>query len=243
MTDIQISSLTPCVRIFASELNRPVKIISKSHQIEAITAYNTKFSIIYFCGVLTEIFREQYGPHKGQIIIRVADPTGAININTTPKTSTGLLEFSPPSFISFTAKISGVESDGIPILYGDNFKLSNRNERDNWIINTGTLLAERLERKDENIDDINHDLCRDLIKEALIALNQVKDIPVSPEEIMSTILSLIKDLSGPRGCLAQDVIEEAKRQGIKDNICMDIIRKLIEEDEIYQPSSGFVKIL
>ena len=82
------------------------------------------------------------------------------------------------------------------------------------------------------------------------ALEQVK--PIEPEQNeeaapidhASTVLSLIQEHSGPRGVEIATMATIAQRQhGISEATLLETIKKLINEDEIYQPSSGSVKVL
>ncbi|MDR2855144.1 MAG: hypothetical protein LBV40_03175 [Methanomicrobiales archaeon] len=82
------------------------------------------------------------------------------------------------------------------------------------------------------------------------ALEQVKPIvPQDDEESTpidhtSTILSLVQEHSGPRGVEITTLLTIAQRRhGISEAVLLETIKTLISEDEIYQPSSGSVKVL
>ena len=82
------------------------------------------------------------------------------------------------------------------------------------------------------------------------ALEQVKSIVLeqneeaAPVDHSSTILSLIQEHSGPRGVEIATLVTIAQRQhGVSEAVLLETIKTLISEDEIYQPSSGSVKVL
>ena len=82
------------------------------------------------------------------------------------------------------------------------------------------------------------------------ALEQVKpiiqDVPEDNPMVdhSSTVLSLIQEHSGPRGVEIITLAAVAQKQHqISEATLLETIKTLINEDEIYQPSSGSVKIL
>jgi hypothetical protein len=81
------------------------------------------------------------------------------------------------------------------------------------------------------------------------ALEQVKPIKEVAEvnsvvDHSSTVLSLIQEHSGPRGVEIETLATIAQKQyQISEAMLLETIKTLISEDEIYQPSSGSVKIL
>jgi RPA family protein len=81
------------------------------------------------------------------------------------------------------------------------------------------------------------------------ALEQVKPIKGTTEDSpavdhSSTVLSLIQEHSGPRGVEIATIAAIAQKQyQISEAMLLETIKALISEDEIYQPSSGSVKVL
>jgi len=81
------------------------------------------------------------------------------------------------------------------------------------------------------------------------ALEQVKPIKETTEanpvvDHSSTVLSLIQEHSGPRGIEIETLATIAQKQyQLSETILLETIKTLISEDEIYQPSSGSVKVL
>jgi len=82
------------------------------------------------------------------------------------------------------------------------------------------------------------------------ALEQVKPIiQEAPEDNpvvdhSSTILSLIQEHSGPRGVEVATLAAIAQKEhAISEAMLLETIKTLISDDEIYQPSSGSVKVL
>ena len=94
---------------------------------------------------------------------------------------------------------------------------------------------------------------RVLAQMAASALEQVKPEPEdinedgnteqTQEHLADAVLTLIKEQSGSRGVEVALLIQLAKKQGITESALVETLRVLIGEDEIYQPSSGFVKML
>ena len=74
-----------------------------------------------------------------------------------------------------------------------------------------------------------------------IASESCEDVPEIDHS--STILSLIQEHSGPRGVEIATLTTIAKQYGISESTLLETIKSLISEDEIYQPSSGSVKVL
>jgi RPA family protein len=95
---------------------------------------------------------------------------------------------------------------------------------------------------------------RVLAQMAANALEQVKPVELegstedehteqTAENLTETVLTLIKEQSSSRGVEVASLIQLAKNQGITESSLIETIKILINEDEIYQPASGFVKML
>ncbi len=146
---------------------------------------------------------------------------------------------------------------------------SDRASRDRWILRTANLTLQRLESLNSAL---NGTVCADDIRRAVSryrtsprqiqvlvgmvekAVSQVQTISQglvdeSEEQEMKDnrqtdlVMDLIRSHSGPRGISIQELTGIAAKSGISEPVLMDIIRSLISDDELYQPSSGFVKML
>ena len=67
--------------------------------------------------------------------------------------------------------------------------------------------------------------------------------PAPQDGIPDLVMNLIRQHSGPRGVSILELTGFAEKSGISEPLLIETIRGLITDDEIYQPSSGFVKIL
>jgi len=203
--------------------------------------------------------------------IRVADPTGGF-IFTIGWRDQEIQEvirgLNPPVFISVLAKIyvKGAKSDLPFSLTPFSLMPIDKKIRDQWIIETAHLMIDRLailrdyrsgktEIQDSMALAVVHyhitshefqELCN-LINQALSCVINADTLPdtsenpkSNPEEI---ILTLIRDNSGPRGISLPDLVILAREKNIPEDSVITMIRTLIANDDIYQPSVGFVKLL
>ncbi|PWR74394.1 hypothetical protein [Methanospirillum lacunae] len=266
-----ISTLNSYSRVFALEIQQTDLVIrgKENRSVELVTPSGAHIAKIYCCGALTEINKSG----KNGWIIRVADPTGVFVLSIkarTPDLITTLDSLSPPTFVSVTATI---ETDSTPGEGGFRLVLetihqSDRQARDQWILRTSRITLDRLKRvADLLAGGSPSDEERKFITRYGTSLRQLKvlsgiveratsQVKIQEEEIeeadpnpstekntCETVLQLIKQHSGPRGISIQELTGFAQKEKISESLLLDTIRALITEDELYQPSSGFIKIL
>lgn len=264
-------TLNPYSRVFALEIQQTDLVLrgKENRSVELLTPSGAHITKIYCSGALTEINK---GGKTGWII-RVADPTGVFVISVkarTPDLIETLDSLSPPTFVSVTATI---ETDPTPGEGGFKLVLetihqSDRQARDQWILRTSQITLDRLKRVanllagEKPSDEEKKFMSRYGTSQRQLkvlagiverATSQVK-IPDDVKEISDTdsspenntgdiVLQLIKQHSGPRGVSIQELTGFAEKEKIPETLLLDTIRSLITDDELYQPSSGFVKIL
>ena len=78
---------------------------------------------------------------------------------------------------------------------------------------------------------------------ALSAAQPVTSVPVEGQDIRTALLDLIGKYSGPKGIPVTDLVARAGSAGIDEPSAMRILKDLIGEDEVYQPSVGMVRLL
>jgi len=266
-----VPKIQTCSRVFALEIQQTDLVVRKKEDrsVELITPSGAHISRLYCCGALTEINRTG----KPGWFIRVADPTGVFVFvirSRTPDLISALDSFTPPTFVSVTAT---VETDSTPGESGfrlilDTIHQSDRQARDQWILRTSLLTLKRLKRladilagetpgeEERRLMTRYGTSTRQLKVLAGVverATGQVKAAPDQTEEIAresteeqnasEKVLELIRQHSGPRGISVQELTGFAQKEKISEVLLLDTIRALIAEDELYQPSSGFIKIL
>ncbi|HWQ65954.1 MAG TPA: hypothetical protein VN372_03680 [Methanospirillum sp.] len=266
--DSPSSPLIPYCRVFALELQQ-TDIVGKSKdtkQTEIITPSGARMSHLYCCGVVTEINRGE----RGSGLIRLADPTGVLLVSfrsRSPAYMNIIETLTPPEFVSITARVEPEPSPGESRfrLALESIHISDRESRDRWILRTADQTLSRLERLSLLLDGTvgteeerravsryktskrQLQVLAGVVEKALL---QVRDQSVSEEQSPDSIenpaeliLELMREHSGPKGISVQDLSGFSKAAGLAEPLFMDTLRALIAEDEIYQPSSGYVKIL
>jgi RPA family protein len=266
-----IPAISTYSRVFALEIQQTDLVIrgKENRSVELITPSGAHIERIYCCGALTEINRTG----KTGWIIRVADPTGVFVLAIkarSPDLITILDSLSPPTFVSVTATVETDATNGEAgfRLVLETIHQSDRQSRDQWIIRTSHITLNRLKRIADLLAGLKPSeeeqkfmtrygtSFRQLkVLSGVIerATSQVKvqvektveaDIESSTDNNASeTVLQLIKQHSGPRGVSVQELTSFAQKENISETLLIDTIRVLIAEDELYQPSSGFIKIL
>lgn len=211
---------------------------------------------LWIVGTLTS-----YEPQNKDGIIRIADPTGVLSLQLKKVTHEMIADPSdliPPLFLSITAygeKISGQRNEIRWIV--ETLRIASREERDSWILITGELLITRLqeintailaEKGTESLhsgikqNKINTVHLKNLAVHARKACDVIKE-SAPPENPTELILSIIREYSGPKGLNMDDIFRYTRKSSLSDDLVKDTIRNLIAEDEVYQPSPGYVKLL
>ena len=152
----------------------------------------------------------------------------------------------------------------------DGITRSDRLIRDQWIIRTACQTTTRLVRISKVLEggsaepdeiqavalySLTSQKLQDIAGMVEKALSQVQTLdtepvgeerceePVLTPDVAGIIMDLIRTHSGPRGVSVEELTTIAKKAGIDGPLLVESLRSLIAEDELYQPSSGFVKTL
>lgn len=194
--------------------------------------------------------------------IRIADPTGVLTIflkNHLNGMNVDPSDLIPPLFLSITAfveKTSEPEDNPVKWIL-ETSQIVTRQERDKWLVAASDELIQRLEvmndiflsgKKDDSLrslkthDNFSQGHLKVLAEQVKKALAIIKE-PGPAVEPSVLILSIIKEYSGPKGVNIDDIYRYTRRAGVTDDIVKDTIRTLVSEDEVYQPSPGYIKIL
>ncbi len=256
-----VADLLPSLHLFAIELfhSNPAGQSSPEDALPVTLTGGTVRRLV-FSGALTDLSLDRRGVGS----IRVADPTGVLTIRVDSSRFPGLIpdNLAPPVFVSLTAVPDAVPSPTgqFPLLL-EMLQVSDRAGRDHWILRAAADTLDRLETLRDRLassdpartpDDADraitkYQLTMDALREMAgwieSAIGHVQIIPSSPEEVRERILSLITSCSGPRGVSLEELAGTAAGLGITEPVFTETIRGLVADDEIYQPSSGFVKIL
>ncbi|MFH0967489.1 MAG: hypothetical protein V1862_07390 [Methanobacteriota archaeon] len=241
-------------------------------QAEIITPSGARISRVFSCGALTEINKNGKGggfvrvaDPTGVLIIflksRMPDILATLDSLTTP------------AFVSVTANIetdTGSGDSGFRLVL-ETIQPSDRASRDRWILRTALITLERLRNLASHLsggqgsEDDRKVVSRygtsirqlrvlaGMVEKALTQVQDTtKDRVTSDSETdgesqtnyaTDLVIKLIRQHSGPRGVSVQELTSFAQKAGIAEPLLIDTIRALVGEDEIYQPSTGFVKIL
>ena len=110
----------------------------------------------------------------------------------------------------------------------------------NTLLVTGTGSEILLQAQNHYHIQQNH--LKILAEQASKALKVIKEPgpPIDPSEL---IISIIREYAGPRGIHVDDIFKYTRRAALPDDIVKETMRNLVAEDEIYQPSPGYVKLL
>lgn len=211
---------------------------------------------IWMTGALTSYESQRQGN-----VIRIADPTGVLTLSIKPQVLENLdpADLVPPLFLAITAiveKTSGQDGKNFRWV-AQTCKVATRQDRDNWIIAASDSLLARLQdmnlllatgKGDETLLQaqshyhIQQNHLKILAEQANKALKVIKE-PGPPIEPSELIISIIKEYAGPRGLHMDDIYKYTRRAALADDVVRDTIRNLVAEDEVYQPSPGYVKLL
>jgi len=258
-------------RVFALEFQQTDMLIRSHNGREAdlITPTGARVSRFYFCGALTEIHRSGKG---GYVRVADPTGVMVLNFRTYDSTIPEMLDsLATPSFVSLTGTVETDPRPDVAgfRLMLESISVSDRASRDRWILRTANITLGRLESL---YSALNGEQCTDEIRRAIAryrtsprqiqvlvgmvekAVHQVQTISqdqaaeseeqeVDDTRIAEMVMDMIRSHSGPRGISVQELTGIAAKSGIGEPAMMDIIRTLISDDELYQPSSGFVKIL
>lgn len=253
-----IDALPVYLPVFACELNMSDNTTTGiDNNLSIITPTCLKISRIWFIGTLTS-----YTPSKKGGIIRISDPTGVLTLHAShsaPDMNITASDLIPPLFLSITAiGEKSSEQDEKPYKWVvQTSKIATREERDKWILTAADSLLLRLKEMNTSIltgkgsdlfmatgfhYNIQQSHLKLLAEQAKQALNVIKE-PGPQIEPSKLILSIIREYSGPKGLNMDDIYRYTRRSSLTDELVRDTIRSLIAEDEVYQPSPGYIKLL
>lgn len=268
-----IPTLNSYSRVFALEIQQTDLVLrgKENRLVELITPSGAYIAKLYCCGALTEINKS--GKNGWIIRVADPTGVFILSVKArTPDLIASLDSLSSPTFVSVTATIETdtTPGEGGFMLVLETIHQSDRQARDQWILRTSLITLNRLKRiadllaGEKPSDDerkfmtrygTSHRQLKVLSGIVERATSQVKaqdelkeesdtDTESSTENNTGEIvLQLIKQHSGPRGLSIQELTGFASKEKIPEQLLLDTIRALIAEDELYQPSSGFVKIL
>lgn len=262
----------PYTRIFAIEIQQSDQILrgKDSHPAELITPSGARVSWFYSCGAITSINRD---PKAGwSIRVADPTGVLLLTIKTrTPDLIQALDAIQPPAFVSVTGYVEPDHNKGGTgfRLILETIHCADREERDRWILRTALLTLNRIdhladtletEKKDPELMQVisrygssmrQVEVLAGIVARAMQQI-QITDPPKDQREdpdagdtgeVAEKIMRMVKEHSGPRGVSVQELIGHASKERISESLLMDTIRTLITDDELYQPSSGYVKIL
>jgi len=250
-------------RVFALELNASSLVLEMGEPdaYQVVTPYGARCSNVFICGVLTEVNERSDLLHA-----RVVDPTGGFDLITSHNAGGQgeiLRHLVPPCFVTAIGKPRISRNGGIfsITVRPSAVREVDRMVRDTWVITTAELTFERLRALDEAMakgcestgfsDVCGHyknsretlvQMARTVYK-ALISVQAVKGVREEAPDNLSVLLELIRTNSGPKGIPLHDLAPLASMKGISDVELTRLVRRLLEEDECYQPSSGIIRLL
>jgi hypothetical protein len=195
----------------------------------------------------------------------VADPTGIFNLSA-GKQDEDVIAFlekaNPPVFVLVTGELQILRGRKKDVrIRPMTIRIVDRMTRDSWVIITAEQTLDRLETMEEAIrkgtdnqvilQAINHyhmdiNQIRSLavmVEDALLKVNGVSGGPLALPDPREVLLELIKIHSGPKGISISELLPIAAGEGIHEEVVLSTVRKLVEEDECYQPAAGAVKLL
>lgn len=263
----------PYTRVFALEMQQTDQAVKGKDPrfAELITPSGACFTHFYSCGAITGINRDQKAGWSIRVADPTGVLLLVIKTRS-PELIQALEDLNPPAFVSVTGYVEPDNTKGNQgfRLVLETIHSSDREARDRWILRTSMLTLDRLDRLASHIEGKeNHEDLRRVItrynssqKQLHVlagiverALSQVQEKQPEtgeskPDEketgipdIQNIVLKLVKQHSGPRGVSIQELTGFAKKEKISEDLLLDTIRTLITDDELYQPSSGFIKIL
>lgn len=211
---------------------------------------------IWMTGALTS-----YESLRQGNVIRIADPTGVLSLSIKPQALENIdpSDLVPPLFLAITAiveKASGQDGKKVRWVI-ETCRVATRQDRDNWIIAATDSLLARLHDMNlllvtgkgeepllqaQSHYHIQQNHLKILAEHSNKALKVIKE-PGPPIEPSELIISIIREYAGPRGLHMDDIYKYTRRATLADDVVRDTIRNLVAEDEVYQPSPGYVKLL
>ncbi|NYT05964.1 MAG: hypothetical protein GKC04_06300, partial [Methanomicrobiales archaeon] len=152
-----------------------------------------------------------------------------------------LRSLAPPAFVAVTGslrfdpRLPGTHLVVIP----EACRVADRGERDRWLLRTADLTLSRVESlpASPRAEEVA------LMVEQAIAV--VADAPLGAPEgpVREAVFDLIAAGSGPRGVAVDAIVARARDAGYAEGPVRDAIRSLLEDDDCYTPTPGYIKPL
>ena len=147
-------------RVFAYELSRSNHETSEGGERApkyVLTPTGEKCNRVFLVGVLLE--KEEVSPDSNFWRIRVSDPTGVVQGfvgRYQPEALESLLEIEPPEMVSIVAKLNLFQGETRSFLSirPEAINISDRKNRDFWVIETAKRTLERIEKLKEAKEDV-----------------------------------------------------------------------------------------
>ncbi len=255
-------------RVFAGELAKTTLQVTMKNRLSPvlITPGGEACTGIFLTGALTCMTML-----PGDLMeVWVADPTGTFLLIPGRQDAAireSLLSLEPPVFIAVTGEVQPLRPKNKTMVTVRPVDMTtvDRTIRDTWIIRTAEITLERLcrmksvlEGSNEGepvpwqlrkaIDHYHSDTgqiteLETMVREALAKAGKVQGGEIKAPDPREVILGLIRKGSGPKGIALADLVPLAMQKGIRDDQVLAIVRRLVLEDECYQPGAGIVKLL
>jgi RPA family protein len=235
------------LRVFAGEFALSEHVpAGPGRYVRVITPTGATGGHLFICGVLTEVSGTT---HREMTMGRVADPSGVFVVQAVREHDRSLLAgMEIPSYLSVCGRIrmvgagTSASATSPMVIEPDSVVSVNREIRDSWVIMTAALTMDRIRGQTTMNDTIRRNLIN-LVNGALRTVRAIPGQNAAGEGNPGIVLSLIRTHGGPRGIAVADLLPLAAREGISEAETLRAVRQLIEEDELYQPSAGMVKVL
>ncbi len=155
-------------RVFAFELSRSNYATVESGERSPkyiLTPTGIKCNRVFMIGVLLE--KEEVSPDSNFWRLRISDPTGVVTGfvgRYQPEALESLLEIEPPAIVSIVAKLNLFQGETRTFLSlrPESINVSDRRNRDYWVIEAAKRTLERIRRVIENGEDEEVRLAREI---------------------------------------------------------------------------------
>ncbi len=206
-------------RVFAFELSRSNYATAESGERSPkyiLTPTGVKCNRVFMVGVLLE--KEEVSPDSNFWRIRVSDPTGVVTGfvgRYQSEALESLLEIEPPEIVSIVAKLNLFQGEtrNLLSLRPESINISDRKNRDFWVIETAKRTLERIKRMKEDgdgNDDIKlaMDIYNPDLKEYLEIVKKAVEAVREEAEVFAERGKEVSEAKGELGIVEEAEIEE-----------------------------------